>query len=117
MEGSGFVKHEDPVLEVQNNCALAALMAEREAQDATLYKAWTDASSSIPPPILTVPLSDTCFQVDGHVYKIPDVIRAHEIEKSLEELTAARDKEKAKWAEHWTKEETVSIPYLQIEEL
>lgn len=68
-DGSGFKKAEDPELEVRNNCALAELMAAREAQDAALYSAWTgeaaavtvtDTSapapaSSLPPPVFTVP--------------------------------------------------------------
>jgi hypothetical protein len=113
--GSGFKKAEDPELEVRNNCALAELMAAREAQDAALYSAWTgeaaavtvtDTSapapaSSLPPPVFTVPLSETCFQVDGHIYKIPDEERARKIQKSLEELAAEREKEEAKWAAYW----------------
>jgi hypothetical protein len=114
-DGSGFKKAEDPELEVRNNCALAELMAAREAQDAALYSAWTgeaaavtvtDTSapapaSSLPPPVFTVPLSETCFQVDGHIYKIPDEERARKIQKSLEELAAEREKEEAKWAAYW----------------
>jgi hypothetical protein len=90
-------------------------MAAREAQDAALYSAWTgeaaavtvtDTSapapaSSLPPPVFTVPLSETCFQVDGHIYKIPDEERARKIQKSLEELAAEREKEEAKWAAYW----------------
>ncbi len=110
-DGSGFKKAEDPELEVHNNCALAELMAAREAQDAALYSAWTGEAatatavpaptSSLPPPVFTVPLSETCFQVDGHIYKIPDEERAREIQKSLEELAAEREKEEAKWAAYW----------------
>ena len=118
MEGSGFVKSENPELEVQNNCALAALMAAREAQDIHFHGAWTDVSSeetelkTLPPPITTIPPSDTCFQVDGHFYKIPDPVRAKAIESSLEELAAKRAKEEAKWAAHW-----IDLPILEISEI
>ena len=106
MDGSGYRKPEDPDLEVRNNCALAELMAAREAQDAALYGTWTGgatatADTSLPPPIYTIPPSDTCFEVDGHFYKIPDVARAREIQKSLEELAAEREKEEAKWIAYW----------------
>ena len=89
-------------------------MAAREAQDTAFYGAWTGEAavtatatataipaSSLPPPVFTVPLSETCFQVDGHIYKIPDEERAREIQKSLEELAAEREKEEAKWAAYW----------------
>ena len=112
MDGSGYRKPEDPDLEIRNNCALAELMAAREAQDAAIYSAWTGGATasatatkgpdtSLPPPIYTTPLSETCFLVDGHTYKIPDVERAREIQKSLEELAAEREKEEAKWAAYW----------------
>ena len=108
MDGSGYRKPEDPDLEIRNNCALAELMAAREAQDAAIYGAWTGGATatkgpdtSLPPSIYTTPPSDTCFEVDGHFYKIPDVARAREIQKSLEELAAEREKEEAKWAAYW----------------
>lgn len=119
MDGSGYRKSEDPTLEVRNNCDLAALMAAREAQDATFQSAWTGGESTatntsisqseLPPPVHTVPLSETCFEVDGHIYKIPDPNRAQEIEKSLEKLAAEREKEEAKWAAYW-KEKEAAVP-------
>lgn len=107
LAGSGYVKPDNPELEVQNNCALAALMAAREQQDAALQGMWGDPAetkteSRLPPPIPTVPPSDTCFEVDGHFYKVPDVERAEALHKSLATLTEERSKEEAKWAAHWT---------------
>jgi hypothetical protein len=116
MDGSGYVKPEDPDLEVRNNCALAALMAAREEQDAALQSMWTGGAGaaatagSFPMPVHTVPPSDTCFEVDGHFYKIPDVDRANELQKSLAELAEARAKEEAAWAAHWTDPSAVSVP-------
>lgn len=110
LAGSGYVKPDNPELEVQNNCALAALMAAREQQDAVLQGMWTSSAEApeakkepqLPPPIHTVPPSDTCFEVDGHFYKAPDVERALELHKSLAALEAARAKEEAAWSAHWT---------------
>jgi len=119
IEGSGYRKSEDPDLEIRNNCALAELMAAREAQDAVFQSAWTGgematatatavptvvsdiSGTALPPPVFTVPPSDTCFEVDGHFYKIPDVARARGIQKSLEELEAERKKEEDHWATFW----------------
>ena len=146
MAGSGYVKPENPALEVENNCALAALMAAREAQDAAFNKAWvaeekekvgesevldvseapvvTATEQTLPPPITSVPPSETCFQVDGHFYKVPDVERIGTIEAALIELAAARAKEEAAWQAHWTnapetKTETNmdELPHLEVEEL
>lgn len=105
LAGSGYVKPENPMLEVQNNCALAALMAAREEQDSALHSMWTGgptADTTLPPPVHTVPPSDTGFYVDGHFYKVPDVERAEALHKSLTELAEERAKEEAKWAAHWT---------------
>ena len=143
MAGSGYVKPENPALEIENNCALAALMAAREAQDAAFNKAWvaeeneksevldiseapviTATEQTLPPPVFTTPLSETCFLVDGHTYKIPDVERAREIQKSLEALEAQRQKEEATWATYWktppetkTETNTDELPHLEAEEL
>jgi hypothetical protein len=107
--GSGYVKPEDPELEVQNNCALAALMAAREQQDAALQSMWTGdtapipkAETALPQPVYTVPPSDTAFFVDGHFYKVPDAERAEVLHKSLATLAEERAKEEAKWAAYWT---------------
>lgn len=118
LAGSGYVKSDNPELEVQNNCAMAALMAAREAQDAALQGMWISNAEvpeakkepQLPPPVHTVPLSDTCFEVDGHIYKAPDVERAMELHKSLTELEAARAKEEAAWSAHWTQPPAVPAP-------
>lgn len=107
LAGSGYVKAENPELEVQNNCALAVLMATREQQDAALQNMWGDPvetkkERNLPPPIPTIPPSDTCFEVDGHFYKIPDVERAEALHKSLTVLEEERAKEEAAWSAHWT---------------
>lgn len=143
MAGSGYVKPENPALEVENNCALAALMAAREAQDAAFNKAWvaeeeeksevldvseapvvTATEQTLPPPITSVPPSETCFQVDGHFYKVPDAERIGTIEAALTALAAERAKEEAAWQAHWTsapetktETNTDELPRLEVEEL
>jgi hypothetical protein len=106
LAGSGYVKPDNPELEVQNNCAIAALMAAREAQDAALQAMWTGEEEKkepqLPPPTYTVPPSDTCFPVDGHFYKVPDTERMVAVEVSLRSLEEARAKEEAAWSAHWT---------------
>ena len=142
MAGSGYVKPENPALEVENNCALAALMAARESQDAAFNKAWIAEEESeadvldvseapvvitteptLPPPVTSVPPSDTCFQVDGHFYKVPDAERIGTIEAALIKLAAARAKEEASWAAHWTsapetktETNTDELPQLEVNE-
>jgi hypothetical protein len=141
MAGSGYVKPENPAMEIENNCALAALMAARESQDAAFNKAWVaeeetaksevlDVSEApvveqtLPPPITSVPPSETCFQVDGHFYKVPDAERIGTIEAALIKLAAARAKEEASWAAHWTsapetktETNTDELPQLEVNEL
>ena len=144
MAGSGYVKPENPALEIENNCAFAALMAAREAQDAAFNKAWvaeeeteksevldiseapavTATEPTLPPPVTSVPPSDTCFQVDGHFYKVPDAERIGTIDAALIELAAQRQKEEAAWQSHWTsaseiktETNTDELPRLEVEDL
>jgi hypothetical protein len=135
MAGSGYVKSENPALEIENNCAFAALMAAREAQDAAFNKAWiseeeesevldvseapvlTTTEPTLPLPVTSVSPSDTCFQVDGHFYKVPDAERIGTIEAALIELAAARAKEEASWAAHWTSAPETKTETNTLEEL
>jgi hypothetical protein len=122
LAGSGYVKPDNPALEVQNNCALAALMAAREEQDSALQGMWTSGDHKMetilppPPPVYTIPPSDTCFEVDGHFYKVPDVERALELNKSFTELAEERAKEEAKWAAHWTDPSAIAVVSTHVSE-
>jgi hypothetical protein len=73
-------------LELQNNCALAALIAAREKQDAALKTMWTGSDTDTAPP------SDTSCKVE-QVKTLHDSLRA---------LEETRAKEASAWAAHWT---------------
>jgi hypothetical protein len=119
-DGSGYTKPTDTVLQAENDAAFAVLLAEREAQEAQWRAAYTapepaveegsieDALrrvhlTSVPltHPEPTVPPSETCFEVDGHYYKLCDPERAAELSKALDEREAARRREDDHWKAIW----------------